>query len=323
MEKIHQSITELIGKTPLLRLRRLEKEYNLEAEIVAKLELFNPNQNIKERIALNMIESAEKSGELKKGDTIVELTSGNTGIGLAAVAAAKGYKFRVIVEDTATKDNIRIMRAFGAEIKLMFEQPAIKKALAEKLDIVTGIRNLIEDERKTGNVWAANQLENLDNPAAHRKGTGPEIWEDTGGKLDIFVAGAGTGGTLLGAGKFLKEKNPSLRIVAYQPGENSRPMETGNLAMPEILGVHPIDVPPLLKDAGVYDEVIDVEAPEAYVYARALARIEGVMAGTSSGAALHTAILVAKRPENKGKRIVAILPDSGAHYLNTPLFGLD
>ncbi|MDR0550853.1 MAG: PLP-dependent cysteine synthase family protein [Spirochaetaceae bacterium] len=323
MSGIHHSITELIGKTPLLRLHRLENEYNLNAEIVAKLELFNPNQNVKERIALFMIEAAEKTGALKKGDTIVEMSSGNTAIGMAAVAAAKGYKFRAIVQDTASKDNLRIIRAFGAEIEPLFSQPIIKKAMEEKLDFIQAIHELLADAAKAQNVYTPNQVENLDNPAAHRATTGPEIWEDTEGKIDIFVSGAGTGGTLVGTGAYLKEKNPDIKIVAYQPGVHSRPVETGDFSMPEILGVHPLEIPPLLRGGKFYDEVIDVEAPDAYQAARAAAKLEGIMVGSSSGAALFASIALAKRPENKGKRIVAILADSGSHYLSTPLWELD
>jgi cysteine synthase A len=326
MSKIHNSITELIGKTPLLRLNRIEKEFGLDAEIVAKLEYLNPNQSIKERIALAMIEAGEKSGELKEGDTIVEISSGNTGVGLAAIAAAKGYKFRAYIQDTASPENFKILKAFGTETHKLLQQPVLQKALQENGGNLMGaLQALLDEVSKEERVFTPNQMTNPNNPAAHRATTGPEIWADTDGRIDVFVAGAGTAGTLTGAGGYLKEKNPKLKVVAFQPDENSR-IESGIPGVPEILGVHPIkgvpNVPPLL-DTSVFEEVVDVYGSDAYAAARAAARLEGLLVGTSSGAALHTAILLAKRSENKGKRIVAIFPDSGTHYLSTPLFDLE
>jgi cysteine synthase A len=326
MGKIHDSITELIGHTPLVRLHRLEKAYGLEAEIVVKLEFFNPTQNVKERIALSMIEGAEARGELKEGYTIIDLTSGNTGISLAAVAAAKGYKFHAYVQDTASKENKQLLSAYGADYETIFTNERLLSLIAEAGGDFTGvIGKFITEAADKPDTWAANQVENLDNPKAHRTTTGPEIWEDTDGNIDFFISGAGTGGTLLGAGGFLREKSPGIKIIAYQPGVNSRPFENKKPEQPELLGVHPIAgvpyIAPLLRGRDVYDEIIDVEAPDAYDVARAAAKLEGILVGESSGAALYTAILLAHRPENKGKRIVALLADSGVHYLSTPLFG--
>jgi len=325
MSKIYNSITELIGKTPLLRLNRIEKEFGLEAEIYAKLEYFNPNQSIKDRIALSMVEDGEKTGKLKKGDTIVEISSGNTGVGLAAVAAAKGYKFRAYIQDSASPENFKILKAYNTETFKLMEQPALQRGVQESGgNLMAGLQALLDEINKEDNVFTPNQMANPANPATHRANTGPEIWNDTDGKIDIFVAGAGTAGTLSGAGNYLKEKNPNLKVVAFQPDENSR-IESGIPGVPEILGVHPISgvphVPPLL-DTTVFDEVVDVYGPDGYAASRNIAKFEGFLVGESSGAALHTAILLAKRPENKGKRIVAIFPDSGTHYLSTPLFDL-
>jgi cysteine synthase A len=325
MSKIYDSITELIGRTPLVRLHRLEKAYGLKAEIVVKLEFFNPTQNVKERIALSMIEGAEARGELKEGYTIIDLTSGNTGISLAAVAAAKGYKFRAYVQDTASKENKQLLRAYGADYETIFTNERLLTLIKEAGGDFTGvIGKFLAEIAGNPNTYAANQVENPDNPKAHRTTTGPEIWEDTGGRIDFFVSGAGTGGTLLGAGGYLREKNPDIKIIAYQPGVNSRPFENQKPEQPELLGVHPISgvpfIAPLLRDRDVFDEVVDVEAPDAYEAARAAAKLEGILVGESSGAALHTAIQVARRPGGEGKRIVALLADSGVHYLSTPLF---
>ncbi|MDR1638867.1 MAG: cysteine synthase family protein [Clostridiales bacterium] len=328
MSRIFSNITELIGKTPLVRLNRLEKEYGLNAEIVVKLEFFNPTQNVKERIALSMVEGAEERGDLKPGGTIIDLSSGNTSISLAAVAAAKGYKFHAYLQDSASNENKQILKAFGADYETIFTNPRLFELVAEYGgDAMKAFGKLLEEGSVALNAFATNQMESLDNPKAHYRTTGPEIWEDTDGKIDFFVTGAGTGGTILGAGGYLKEKNPEIQIVAYQPGVNSRPFENQAPEQPELLGVHPISgvpfIAPLLRDKGkLWDELIDVEAPDAYDAARAAAKHEGILVGESSGAALYTAIQLAKRPENAGKRIVALLADSGVHYLSTPLFEL-
>jgi len=328
MSKIYSNITELIGKTPLVRLSRLEKEFGLEAEIVAKLEFFNPTQNVKERIALNMVRNAEESGELKPGGTIIDLSSGNTSISLAAVAAAKGYKFHAYLQDTASDENKQILHAFGADYEPIFSNPRLQELITEyNGDSMKAFGQLLREAGEKTGAFITNQVENPNNPQAHYKTTGPEIWEDTDGKVDIFISGAGTGGTLLGAGSYLREKNPDIKIIAYQPGVNSRPFENQKPEQPELLGVHPISgvpfIAPLLRGKeNVWDEVIDVEAPDGYNAARLAAKLEGILVGESSGAALYAAIQAAKRPENKGKRIVAMIPDSGVHYLSTPLFEL-
>jgi cysteine synthase A len=328
MSKIYNNITELIGKTPLVRLNRLEKALGLEAEIVVKLEFFNPTQNVKERIALSMVEGAEERGELKPGGTIIDLSSGNTSISLAAVAAAKGYKFHAYLQDTASVENKQILYAFGATFENLYTNPRLLELTAENNgDAFGSMGPLIREAAEKLGAYTTNQVENPDNPKAHYTTTGPEIWEDTDGKVDFFISGAGTGGTLIGAGKYLREKNPNIKIIAYQPGINSRPFENQNFEQLEMHGVHPISgvpfvVPFLRTKDKIWDEVIDVESPTGYEAARAVAKHEGILVGESSGAAIHTAIQVAKRPENKGKRIVAMVPDSGTHYLTTGLFEL-
>jgi len=327
MTKIYNNITELIGKTPLVRLNRLEQELELKAEVVVKLEFFNPTQNVKERIALSMITEAEKRGDLQPGGKIIELSSGNTSISVAAVAAAKGYQFYAFVQDSASNENKQILNAYGADYEPAFTNPRLLQLIGEKGDALEALGEFLRLEAADRGAFATNQVENLDNPKAHYTTTGPEIWADTGGQVDFFVTGAGTGGTLLGAGKYLREQNPQIQIIAYQPGINSRPFENQKPEQLELLGVHPIKggpfEPPLLKGKeGLYDELFDIEAPEAYDAARLLAKREGILVGQSSGAALATAIRVAKRPQNAGKRIVALLADSGVHYLSTPLFEL-
>jgi cysteine synthase A len=324
MSGIYHSITELVGKTPLLRLHTLERAHALDAEIVAKLEFFNPNQNVKDRIALQMIEDAEKSGKINKDTTIVEISSGNTGTGVAAIAAAKGYKCRIYIQDSATSERFKLYKAFGAEVETIFTKPVVIQKFAETGgDLVAIMRALVAEIVKEPNVFVLQQMENPANPRAHRAATGPEIWADTQGKLDYFVACVGTGGTISGAGAYLKEQNPRIKVVAIQPGEKSRP--TPAAPGPEILGVHAFEgvpeswIPPTL-DRSVYDEYLNVEVSEACAAARTAARTEGILVGTSSGAALHAAVQVAKRPESKGKRIVVILPDTGLFYLSTPLF---
>jgi len=326
MGGINKSITELVGNTPLLELVNYERQNDLEAEIVVKLEYFNPNQSVKDRIALAMIEDGEKSGLLKSGYTIVETTSGNTGIGLAAIAAAKGYKFRVYIQDFVSIERYQVIRAFGGETIKLSQEPAVAKVLAETGgDFVAAVKALEKEVlSKEKNIFFVNQIANPANPAVHKATTGPEIWEDTNGNIDILVATVGTGGTISGAGAYLKSKNPDLKIVAIQPGPGSIP-SIENPKIPDITGVHSfsgiaLERIPSTMDLNIYDEVFEVETPQAYVAARAVAKSDGILVGTSSGAAIYAATELAKRPENKGKRIVAILADTGLRYLSTGLF---
>lgn len=326
MGKINQSIAELVGKTPLLELVNYEKKYNLEARLIAKLEFFNPNQSVKDRIALAMIEEAEKKGLLKPGYTIVETTSGNTGIGLAAIAAAKGYKFRVYIQDNVSEERFKVIKAFGGEPIKLSEEPAIAQTLQQTNgDFVAAIKTLKEKVlSKQKNIFFVDQTANPANPQIHYRTTGPEIWEDTQGKVDILVANVGTGGTISGTGKYLKEKNPQIKIVAIQPGINSIPSNE-NPSPEEITGVHPFEgVPqervPEVFDFNIYDEKFEVETYQAYEAARQVAKTDGILVGTSAGAAIYAAAQIAKRPENKGKTIVAIIPDTGLRYLSTNLF---
>lgn len=326
MGKVYQSIAELVGRTPLLELVNYEKNNHLEAKILVKLEYFNPNQSVKDRIALAMIEDAEKKGLLKPGYTVVETTSGNTGIGLAAIAAAKGYKFRVYIQDNVSEERFKVIKAFGGETIKLSEEPAIAEAMeATNGDFVAAIAALREKVlSKEKNIFFVDQTANPANPAIHEATTGPEIWEDTAGNVDILVANVGTGGTVSGTGKFLKSKNPDLKVVAIQPGKNSIPSEA-NPTPEEITGVHPFEgVPaervPSTMDLSIYDEKYEVETIEAFRAAREVAKTDGILIGTSSGAAIHAATELAKRPENKGKTIVAVLPDTGLRYLSTNLF---
>lgn len=326
---VYKSITELVGKTPLLELSNYEKKHNLQAKILVKVEYFNPNQSVKDRIALAMVEDAEKKGLLKPGYTIVETTSGNTGIGLAAVAASKGYKFRVYVQDNVSKERFQVIKAFGGETIKLSEEPVVKEALdSTGGDFVAAIAALREKVlSKQKNIFFVDQVSNPANPAIHEATTGPEIWEDTEGKVDIFVANVGTGGTVSGAGKFLKSKNKNIKIVAIQPGPNSLPSDE-NPEPEEITGVHPFDgVPvervPQTMDRNIYDEKFEAETIDAYRAAREVAKTDGILVGTSSGAAIYAATELAKRPENKGKTIVAVLPDTGLRYLSTNLFNED
>lgn len=323
---IYTSIGQLVGKTPLLELKNYEKKHDLQAKILVKLEYFNPNQSVKDRIALSMVEDAEKKGLLKPGYTIVETTSGNTGIGLAAIAASKGYKFRVYIQDQVSEERFQVIKAFGGETIKLSEEPAVAKTLEETGgDFVAAIKSLKEQVLdKEENIFFVDQCSNLANPEIHERTTGPEIWEDTEGNIDILVANVGTGGTVSGTGKYLKIKNPEIQIVAIQPGENSLPSEK-NPTPEEITGVHPFEgVPvervPATMDLSIYDEKIEVETIQAYQAAREVAKTDGILIGTSSGAAIHTAVQLAKRPENKGKTIVAVLPDTGLRYLSTNLF---
>ena len=291
-----------------------------------KLEYFNPNQSVKDRIALNMVEDAEKKGLLKPGYTIVETTSGNTGIGLAAIAASKGYKFRVYIQDNVSEERFKVIKAFGGETIKLSEVPAVAEVLeATDGDFVAAIAALREKVlSKEKDIFFVDQVSNPANPEIHEKTTGPEIWEDTEGNVDILAANVGTGGTVSGTGKYLKSKNPDIKVVAIQPGPNSLPSEN-NPEPEEITGVHPFEgVPvervPSTMNPDIYDEKFEVETNEAYRAAREVAKTDGILIGTSSGGAIYAATEIAKRPENKGKTIVAVLSDTGLRYLSTNLF---
>lgn len=326
MGKINHSITELVGKTPLLELVNYEKKNQIDARILVKLEYFNPNQSVKDRIALAMIEDAERKGLLKPGYTVVETTSGNTGIGLGAIAAAKGYKFRVYIQDNVSQERFQVIKAFGGETIKLSDEPAIAEVMeATNGDFVAAIAALKDKVlSKEKNIYFVDQTANQANPGIHEATTGPEIWDDTDGSIDILVANVGTGGTVSGTGKYLKGKNPELKVVAIQPGKNSLPSDK-NPAPEEITGVHPFEgVPtervPSTMDLNIYDEKYEVETIQAYRAAREVAKTDGILIGTSSGAAIYAATELAKRPENKGKTIVAVLPDTGLRYLSTNLF---
>ncbi len=326
MSNIHQSIATLTGHTPLLQVNGYIKEKNLDANIIGKVEFFNPNQSVKDRIALAMVEDAEKRGILHKGDTIVETTSGNTGIGLAAVAAAKGYKFRVYIQDQVSVERFNAIQALGGETIKLTEDPVLAKVLEETGgDFVAAVEALREQVlSKEDHVVFVDQLSNPENPNIHELTTGPEIWEDTDGKVDILVACVGTGGTVSGTGKYLKSKNPDIQIVAVQPGPNSLPSPE-NPEPEEITGVHPFEgVPENFispnMDLNIYDDYLAIETEEAFEAARLLAKRDGILVGTSSGAALAAATKLAQRPENKGKNIVAVFPDTGLRYFSTNLF---
>ena len=317
MGKIYKNATELIGKTPLVEFSNIEKKLGLEARILAKLEYFNPAGSVKDRIALEMIEDAEKSGRLKEGSTIIEPTSGNTGIGLAAIATAKGYRTVIVMPETMSVERRNIIKAYGAEIVLTDGSKGMSGAIAKAKEL----------QAETPDSIIAGQFENPANPAAHKKTTGPEIWEDTNGNVDILVASVGTGGTVSGTGKYLKSKNPDLYVVALQPGKNSLPSPE-NPAPEEIMGVHPFagvprEMVPEIMDMDIYDERYDVETPDAYRVTREVAKTDGILVGTSSGAAIFAATEIATRPENAGKNIVVILPDTGLRYLSTNLFNED
>ena len=308
MSNIYSSVTELVGKTPLLELCRIEKELGLEARVVAKVESFNPAGSVKDRVALEMIDDAERSGKLSEGATIIEPTSGNTGIGLCMVAAARGYRAVIVMPDTMSVERIQLMRAFGAEVVLTDGNLGMTGAIARAEELAKTIPNSL----------VAGQFVNPANPEAHRKTTGPEIWSDTDGDVDIFVAGVGTGGTITGTGTYLKEKNPNVKIVGIEPADSA--VLSGKKAGAHGLqGIGAGFVPEVL-DTSVIDEIVTVTTDEAYAAARSLGRREGILVGISSGAALHAAIEVAKRPESKGKTIVVLLPDTGDRYLSTALF---
>lgn len=307
-EKIYKSASELIGKTPLLELTNIEKNEKLEAKLLAKLEYFNPAGSVKDRVAFEMIDDAEKKGVLKKDSVIIEPTSGNTGIGLAAVAAAKGYKIIIVMPETMSVERRKLMKAYGAELVLTEGAKGMKGAIEKAQEIADS----------TPNSFIPGQFVNPANPAAHKKTTGPEIWEDTDGKVDIFVAGVGTGGTVTGVGEYLKEKNPSVKIVAVEPA-TSAVLSTGVAGAHKIQGIGAGFIPDVLNTK-VYDEIIPVSNEDAFAFGKRMGREEGVLVGISSGAALAASVSLAKRPENKGKTIVALLPDTGDRYLSTDLF---
>ena len=325
MSKIYKSIAELVGRTPLLELTNYEKKHNLKAKILVKLEYFNPNQSVKDRIALAMIEDAERTGKLKKGDTIIELTSGNTGIGLSAMAVAKGYKFRVYIQDQVSRERFQVIHAFGGETVKISEVPEIVESMekygADFIECVKALERAVAGEE---NIWFADQTRNPVNPDIHFRTTGPEIWQDTDGNVDILVANVGTGGTLSGTGNYLKSKNTDIKVVGVQPTADSfqspeRPEQE------EITGVHPFEnveerFIPANLDRKVYDDWYEVHTNQAYKSAREVARTDGILVGASSGSAIYTATRLAEKPENYGKTIVAVLPDTGLRYLSTHLF---
>ena len=305
---VYHSVTELIGKTPLLALENYGKQYSLSANLFAKLESFNPAGSAKDRVALEMILDAEKSGKLTKDSTMIEPTSGNTGIGLAAIAAARGYRLIITMPETMSVERQMLMRAYGAELILTDGKKGMSGAI-EKAEELT---------RTIPNSFIVGQFTNPANPEAHRKTTGPEIWDDTDGKVDIFVAGVGTGGTITGVGEYLKAKNPNIKIIAVEPSDS--PLLSGGKA-----GAHPLqgigaNFIPTILNTEIYDEVFPVSGEEAYKAGRDFSRSEGILVGISAGAALHAATEIAKRPENKGKNIVVLLPDTGDRYLSTPMF---
>lgn len=308
MSKIFKSATELIGNTPLVELTNFEKELGLEATVLAKLEYFNPAGSVKDRIAYAIIDEAEKSGKLLPGGTIIEPTSGNTGIGLASIAAAKGYKLIIVLPDTMSVERRNIIKAYGAELVLTEGSKGMKGAIAKAEELQKELPGSI----------IAGQFVNPANPKAHFEHTGPEIWEDTDGKVDVFVAGVGTGGTVTGVGEYLKSKNPDVKIVAVEP-ETSPVLSKGTAGAHKIQGIGAGFVPDVLNTK-IYDEVFPVANEAAFEYGKKFARTEGVLVGISSGAALYAAAELAKRPENKGKNIVALLPDSGDRYYSTALF---
>lgn len=308
MANIYQGTLGLIGNTPLVELTHIEKKYGLEARLLAKLEYFNPAGSVKDRIAKEMIEQAERDGKLKEGSTIIEPTSGNTGIGLAAIAAAKGYRLIIVLPETMSIERRNIIKAYGAELVLSNGSKGMKGAIAKAEEL----------HKEIPDSFIPEQFENPANPAAHRKTTGPEIWADTDGEVDAFVAGVGTGGTITGVGEFLKSKKPDVKIVAVEPA-TSAVLSTGQAGAHKIQGIGAGFVPNTLNTE-IYDEIIPVSNEDSFAFGKEIAKEEGVLVGISSGAALYAAIEVAKRPEFKGKTIVALLPDSGDRYYSTDLF---
>ena len=308
MSAIYTSAEQLIGKTPLLELRNIEKEFDLSAKLVAKLEYFNPAGSVKDRVAKAMIDDAEARGVLRPGSVIIEPTSGNTGIGLASVAAARGYRIIIVMPETMSVERRQLMKAYGAELVLTEGAKGMKGAIAKAEELA----------REIPGGFVAGQFVNPANPKAHFETTGPEIWEDTDGAVDIFVAGVGTGGTVTGVGRYLKSQNPAVRVVAVEPA-GSAVLSTGVAGSHKIQGIGAGFVPEVL-DTGIYDEIIPVKDEDAFALGKLIGRREGVLVGISSGAALWAAIELAKRPENEGKTIVALLPDTGDRYLSTPMY---
>lgn len=309
MAGYYKTMTELIGNTPLAEASNIERELNLQATVLVKLEYFNPTGSVKDRAAKAMIEDAEQKGLLKEGSVIIEPTSGNTGIGLASIAAAKGYRIILTMPETMSVERRNILKAYGAELVLTDGARGMKGAIARAEELAAEIPDS----------FILGQFTNPANPAAHRASTGPEIWKDTDGKIDILVAGVGTGGTITGVGEYLKEKNPKIRVTAVEPA-GSPVLSEGTAGAHKIQGIGAGFVPEVLNTE-IYDEVIQVKDEDAFEAAKLFARTEGILTGISSGAALYGALDVARRPENKGKVIVAILPDSGDRYYSTPLFG--
>ena len=308
MAKIYTSADQLIGRTPLLELTHLEQEYGLKAKLYAKLEYFNPAGSVKDRVAKMMLDDAEKEGKLTKDSVIIEPTSGNTGIGLASVAAARGYRIIIVMPDTMSVERRQLMKAYGAELVLSEGAKGMKGAIAKANELAEEIPNS----------FIPGQFVNPSNPKAHYETTGPEIWEDTEGKVDYFVAGVGTGGTVTGDGKYLKEKNPAVKVVAVEPA-TSAVLSTGVAGAHKIQGIGAGFVPEIL-DTTIYDEIIPVANEDAFALGKKIGTSEGVLVGISSGAAVWAALEVAKRPENEGRNIVVLLPDTGDRYLSTPLF---
>ena len=308
MSMIYTSVSQLIGRTPLLELARVERDEGLEARLLAKLEYFNPAGSVKDRVALEMIDDAERRGLLKPGSVIIEPTSGNTGIGLAAVAAARGYRTIIVMPETMSAERRQLMAAYGAELVLTDGSRGMAGAIAKAEELAGEIPGS----------FIPGQFVNPANPAAHRSTTGPEIWADTDGKVDIFVAGVGTGGTVTGVGSYLKEKNPSVKVVAVEPAD-SPVLSQGRSGPHKLQGIGAGFVPQVL-DPGIYDEVIAVEGRDAFAAGREAGRREGILVGISSGAALWAVVQLARRPDNRGKTLVALLPDSGERYLSAALF---
>jgi cysteine synthase A len=308
MSTIYKSILELIGRTPLLELSNFEENNHLKAKIVAKLEFFNPAGSVKDRVAKAMLDDAQAKGLIKESAVIIEPTSGNTGIGLASVGAARGYRVILTMPDTMSIERRNLIKAYGAEIVLTQGSKGMSGAIEKANELAEAIPNS----------FIAGQFENPANPATHKKSTGPEIWEDTDGKIDIFIAGVGTGGTISGVGEYLKEKNPNIKIVAVEPF-GSPVLSNGNAGSHKLQGIGAGFIPKTL-DTSIYDEIIPVKDDEAYKAARDIARMEGFLVGISSGAALWAALQLAKREENEGKTIVVLLPDTGERYLSTSLF---